>query len=338
MLLLPHIVDRANEVFLRSALPFLVQFMQGSRSTADDLDQKLTEFADKFSPAGGKKDSTWNKDAWELISLLLLFMCGKIDEQGQSKLLRRPDMHNSDLAKLVFTAKVRALIDAPALCSQNNACQGWLAHDIYFHVLSRRFRVDYGLLALNNEPRVKLVAVPYRAKDTPSLRSEFAHPETLIGFTLLTYLYEGLNQAQFGEIWQLLADRSKEAPQAGLDTRNAIVSDSKAFVESQGGWPAWWPDRLEELDVGNSAIVEKAAQLLGRNVTLIFAYLHKVVFPRACTVFPKKLTGNANSLVSEGCLLGFSGTDDKKVSDDARCFDSSHIFYRYTHSGRRRRM
>ncbi|KAI9453144.1 hypothetical protein BJY52DRAFT_1214289 [Lactarius psammicola] len=47
----------------------------------------------------------------------------------------------------------------------------------------RRWRVDYGL-----DPRRTLLAVPYRAKDVPSLRAEFGHPDVLQCFDLLTGL------------------------------------------------------------------------------------------------------------------------------------------------------
>lgn len=43
----------------------------------------------------------------------------------------------------------------------------------------------------------KLVAVPFVAKDVPSKASEFAHPDVLIGVTILAYRYEGLRVNDF---------------------------------------------------------------------------------------------------------------------------------------------
>ena len=67
------------------------------------------------------------------------------------------------------------------------------------HVLSKINRVTYGLLesvaagrkAAGNANR-GLCAVPFIGKDVPSSSSEFAHPDVLIGLTVLAYRYEGL--------------------------------------------------------------------------------------------------------------------------------------------------
>ena len=40
----------------------------------------------------------------------------------------------------------------------------------------------------------KLCAVPYVGKDSPSEASEFSSPEVIIGFTILSYRYEGLRR------------------------------------------------------------------------------------------------------------------------------------------------
>ena len=65
------------------------------------------------------------------------------------------------------------------------------------HVLSRINRVSYGLLSALQQrgdmPTTrKLLAVPFLGKDVPSSASEFAHPDVVIGFTILAYRYEGM--------------------------------------------------------------------------------------------------------------------------------------------------
>lgn len=63
--------------------------------------------------------------------------------------------------------------------------RGLLAHGILCYALKvRRWRVDYGL-----DPSRSLLAVPYRAKDVPSLRAEFGHPDVCIILTCLSYLF-----------------------------------------------------------------------------------------------------------------------------------------------------
>jgi hypothetical protein len=69
--------------------------------------------------------------------------------------------------------------------------RGLLAGGILEFVFgSKRYRVNYGLT--NRKPSTKL-AVPYRAKDSPSPRSEFSHPEVVIMLTSLSYYYGGLS-------------------------------------------------------------------------------------------------------------------------------------------------
>lgn len=43
----------------------------------------------------------------------------------------------------------------------------------------------------------QLLAVPFTGKDTPSLTSEFAHPDIIIGLTILAYRYDGLRYSDF---------------------------------------------------------------------------------------------------------------------------------------------
>ncbi|KAK2057683.1 hypothetical protein LY76DRAFT_606052 [Colletotrichum caudatum] len=59
-----------------------------------------------------------------------------------------------------------------------------------FVFCQKRWKVDFGL-ASNRNPSTRL-AVPYRAKDSPSPRSEFSHPDVIITLTSLSYYYGGL--------------------------------------------------------------------------------------------------------------------------------------------------
>lgn len=67
--------------------------------------------------------------------------------------------------------------------------KGWLTHHILYHVMSLRYRVEYGL----SEEREKEIAIPFKGKDLPSEKSEFSHPDIMIGCTILSYLYNGLS-------------------------------------------------------------------------------------------------------------------------------------------------
>ncbi|KAI9432020.1 hypothetical protein H4582DRAFT_2084141 [Lactarius indigo] len=63
----------------------------------------------------------------------------------------------------------------------------------------RRWRVDYGL-----DPSRTFLAVPYRAKDVPSLRAEFGHPDVAVALTCLSYYYGGLTKQQVLQCFDLL--------------------------------------------------------------------------------------------------------------------------------------
>ena len=60
-------------------------------------------------------------------------------------------------------------------------------------------------------PNRQLMAVPFVGKDVPSRASEFAHPDVLIGLTVLAYRYEGVRQADLHRvIVQLKTDMSRQ--------------------------------------------------------------------------------------------------------------------------------
>ena len=61
--------------------------------------------------------------------------------------------------------------------------RGLFANDALMFIFHRhRWRVSYGLA-----PSRSVLAVPYRAKDQPAVRSEFSHPDVTIGLTGLSY-------------------------------------------------------------------------------------------------------------------------------------------------------
>ncbi|UKZ71018.1 uncharacterized protein TrAtP1_011986 [Trichoderma atroviride] len=108
-----------------------------------------------------------------------------------------------------------------------------------FAFRQKRWRVNYGL-DLSRVPKTRL-AVPYRAKDSPTSRSEFSHPDVVIVLTQLTYYYGGLSdddlfavfdhllradqaEAQYQD-WILDAPRSTEGLQE-LDGSNNEGSSS----------------------------------------------------------------------------------------------------------------
>ena len=70
---------------------------------------------------------------------------------------------------------------------------------LLFTLRERRWRVDYGLA-----PSHTMLAVPYRAKDTPAQRAEFGHPDVAIILTCLSYYYGGLEEKQLKQSFEIL--------------------------------------------------------------------------------------------------------------------------------------
>ncbi|KAI0297846.1 hypothetical protein B0F90DRAFT_1669305 [Multifurca ochricompacta] len=141
----------------------------------------------------------------------------------------------------------------------------------------RRWRVDYGL-----DPGRTPMAVPYRAKDVPSLRAEFGHPDVAIALTCLSYYYGGLTKEQWVESGKDLPVTLRQLN--GVNTKDDIQVD------------------------------EFLVPLLSRNVRAVDFYLSQVVFPRAAKEFPSKLSTSAWDLVEDKTNLttGFSGTNDNR--------------------------
>jgi thiol-disulfide isomerase/thioredoxin len=209
------------------------------------------------------------------------------------------------------------------------------------HILSKVNRVGFGLLyprdvalwqkmegseVVQGASRM-LLAVPFAALEVPSRASEFAHPEVLIGFTVLAYRYEGLRmddlkkvikalqvemfhqpgpyserpaRLQFGE-WlddaRLIRTSRKEEPTA----ENAV----EAIENVAGVLP------LELFQLEDKQQLNAAMENLAKHPSCIIYYLTKMVFPRVMRKQVTKLQASGVDLGGSmlfGTRLGFSGT------------------------------
>ncbi|KAH9035653.1 hypothetical protein EDB85DRAFT_1889231 [Lactarius pseudohatsudake] len=178
--------------------------------------------------------------------------------------------------------------------------RGLLVYDdgVLAYVLKeRRWRVDYGL-----DPRRTLLAVPYRAKDVPSPRAEFGHPDVAIALTCLSYYYGGLTKEQVLQCFDLLAK---------LDNPDMEYDE---WVKSREDIPNWLQQINGVNTNDNTQIDEHLVPLYSRNTRVIDFYLSQVVFPRAAKEFPHKLSTSAWDLVEDksNVTTGFSGTNDNR--------------------------
>ncbi|KAI9776497.1 MAG: hypothetical protein M1839_009531 [Geoglossum umbratile] len=181
--------------------------------------------------------------------------------------------------------------------------RGLLACNILPFCLERkRWLVNYGL-----DPKRKpkcLMAVPYRAKGVPSLNAEFGHPDVAIGLTCLSYYYEGLTDDQIRQCFQLL--EKTDDPTLEYDkwekTADALPSTLRQFSSVN----------LENEEQCTNELFPH----LRYNKPIIDFYMSRVVFPRECKEFEKKLVSSGWDIPAEqGGLTsttGFSGTNDSR--------------------------
>mmetsp|Transcript_21594 Transcript_21594/g.31811 ORF Transcript_21594/g.31811 Transcript_21594/m.31811 type:complete len:2705 (-) Transcript_21594:384-8498(-) len=121
------------------------------------------------------------------------------------------------LEQLLLAAKIMAKVESTLHKKMLNLCHSWL-RTFLPHCLSKINRVSFGLLnsddcqkALADDPnvprsRLKL-AVPFVGKDVPSKSSEFAHPDVIIGMTVLAYRYSGLRRNDFNDVIDLMTQQ-----------------------------------------------------------------------------------------------------------------------------------
>ncbi|KAF8824093.1 hypothetical protein HHX47_DHR9000559 [Lentinula edodes] len=175
--------------------------------------------------------------------------------------------------------------------------RGLLGHGLFTYVLmKRRWRVDYGL-----DLKRSLLAVPYRAKDVPSLNAEFGHPDIALLLTCLSYYYQGLNKDQLLTAFQLLLTSDNIAAEyetwiIGLNLPAELRQETGINLED--------PTQLTEI----------LLPLFYQAKRVIDFYLSSIVFPKVAKEFPNKLSTSAWDLAEKSKKLktGFSGTNDNR--------------------------
>ncbi|QRV92776.1 kinase-like protein [Ceratobasidium sp. AG-Ba] len=166
-----------------------------------------------------------------------------------------------------------------------------------FALRDKHYRVDYGL-----DLSRSLLAVPYRAKDTPSLRAEFGHPDVALVLTCLSYYNNGLTDTQLNMCFDLLFKLDNPA----LEYERWVNRSDKT------------PVHLRQLSGVNLKDREQFAGELvptfSRNSVVVDFFLSSVVFPREAKQFSHKLSTSGWDLaeVKTHVTTGFSGTNDNQ--------------------------
>jgi CheY-like chemotaxis protein len=174
--------------------------------------------------------------------------------------------------------------------------RGLLGHGVLLTALKeKRWRVDYGL-----DTTRSMLAVPYRAKDSPSSHAEFGHTDMAITLTCLSYYYNGLEEAQLE-----------------LSFEQLFKTDDPSPIYDE--WTKDCPSNLPSLDDLNlDDPVQWRCKIFPTlqycKATIDF-FLATIVFPRQMKEFPNKLSTSGWDLIQDRSSIGqpvtgFSGTND----------------------------
>ena len=171
---------------------------------------------------------------------------------------------------------------------------------LQFTLGQKRWRVQYGL-ATTRRPPTKL-AVPYRAKDSPSPRSEFSHPEVIIILTLLSHYYEGLTDEDLFTAMGHLVD----SDQSDIEYQ--------AWVQDAPGLPTPFK-QLQGINLKDRPqCVSEVFPALRYAKSVVDYFLARIVFPKEMKEFPFKLSASGWDLGKRKAqpVTGFSGTNDSR--------------------------
>jgi hypothetical protein len=183
------------------------------------------------------------------------------------------------------------------------ALRGLIAYDILIHCLKKRHRVDFGI----NPGGRKSLAVPYRGADTPSLRSEFSHPDCALVLTPFSYYDVSLTDAQLKRTFELLLMKGREAKTTiyfeWLElSKSKMKKDDLASV-----------NKVDKIDMTNEAQFAILFNHFRKNYCTVNFWLNSCVFPKEMDLYPQRLVGNPWHLAAsnkDNRVVGFSGTND----------------------------
>ena len=168
---------------------------------------------------------------------------------------------------------------------------------LIFALQRKRWRVNYGL-----DISRSMLAVPYQAKDCPTPRAEFSHPDATIVLTCLTYYYGGLSNEQLILAFERLL--SSENAQEEFDM---WIRDAKDLPITNRNVLS-----IDLSDINHCS--EHIFPALKFAKCVIDFYLAQIVFPTAMKECQYKFSLSGWDLARHKSHMttGFSGTNDSK--------------------------
>lgn len=168
---------------------------------------------------------------------------------------------------------------------------------LQFALQSKRWRVNYGL-----DLSRSMLAVPYRAKDIPSTRSEFSHPDVAIVLTCLSYYHGGLSDDQLFLSFKALGQTDHAQEEYVLWIHDAPMVPAE-FRQLSG----------INLSDQRQCIREIFPSLRFAKGVIDF-YMSRIVFPKEMREFPDKISSSGWNIAKykDRTTTGFSGTNDSR--------------------------
>ncbi|GMF14764.1 unnamed protein product [Phytophthora lilii] len=185
------------------------------------------------------------------------------------------------------------------------ALRGFVAFGVLEHCLEKRYRVDFGLPPAGTRP--KKIAIPYRAADVPSERSEFSHPDVCIVLTLLGYYHGGLADEETRNAFKMLLrlDISEQDQLYGRwydSVKGGLDDDDKNALKD-----------VRHISLADARQFEILCKVYKFCMETINFYLNTCVFPKDTQQYPQRLSRTAWNLAAGANIIGFSGTNDNHL-------------------------
>lgn len=167
-----------------------------------------------------------------------------------------------------------------------------------FALGEKRYRVNYGLDLTRS-----LLAVPFRAKDSPAARAEFSHPDVIIVLTALCYYYEGLTDEQLLLCFKKLLTLETCEDEYSLWVDDSLPTLDRSFRSHKN-------INLKDMKTCTNELFPNFRYAK----SVVDFYLSHIVFPKEAKEYPFKLSASGWDLAKKKTLstTGFSGTNDSR--------------------------
>ncbi|CAF0995068.1 unnamed protein product [Adineta steineri] len=194
--------------------------------------------------------------------------------------------------------------------SQNDIQQflilrGLLSSEVLLVALKKRYRVNYGVNPSSSF--IRLMSVPFRAKDVAADKTEFGHPDVALVLTQLCYYYSGLNNDLLTKCFNRLNEEESD-PASIYDQWILYEQDENIHVSIK----QWRGINLKDYQQRTDLLYPT----LRYNMLVINYFLNHFVFPREAKQFPYKLIASPWDLSASArskIITGFSGTNDTQL-------------------------